>query len=112
MSVATTVGFSCDNPTYAREPDDLVSTGRTFEWCLKHGFFDEKQKGKQKYYPVDQKERTIQLAVRDRTSVDFTFLVSCETGPDNPQVACGRNLLMSARAPVCRDQPDDGTCVS
>ena len=64
------------------------------------------------HYPVIQRLKRIELAFRERSFVDFDFLVACESGPD--QLACGRNLMLTGKAPECTqavtDKDKDGVC--
>merc|ERR1712037_700958 len=69
-------------------------------------------KAAEKDYPVVQRLKRIELAFKERSFVDFNFLVGCETCKDT--LACGRNLLMTVKAPECNqlvtDKDKDGVC--
>ena len=106
-------GFQCDNPFYSREPDELDQ--REYDWCVDKKFHTKlgSQRAQDKHYPVKQRLKRVELAFRERSFVDFNFLVACETGK-NPQLACGRNLMMTGKAPECTqavtDKDKDGVC--
>lgn len=65
-------------------------------------------------YPVQQRLKRIELAFKERSFVDFSFLVACETSSGNDNLACGRNLFLSGKAPRCdqvvTDNDNDGVC--
>jgi hypothetical protein len=112
MRTAQKPGFQCDNPFYSREPDELDQ--REYDWCVDKGFHTKlgSKRDPDEHYPVIQRLKRIELAFRERSFVDFEFLVSCESGPD--QLACGRNLMLSGKAPECTqnvtDMDEDEVC--
>merc|ERR1711937_345896 len=69
-------------------------------------------KAADKDYPIVQRLKRIELAFKERSFLDFNFLVGCETGKD--ELACGRNLLITGKAPECNqlvtDKDKDGVC--
>ena len=105
-------GHQCDNPVYAREPDELEE--RTHDWCVKHGFHTQPgtKRSHEQDYPVKQRLKRVELSFKERSFVEFSFLVACESG--SGELACGRNLMMSGRAAKCdqvvTDKDDDGVC--
>ena len=105
-------GFQCDNPFYSREPDELDQ--REYDWCVDKRFHTKSgsQRAQDKHYPVKQRLKRVELAFRERSFVDFNFLVACETG--QAQLACGRNLMLTGKAPKCTqnvtDVDEDGVC--
>ena len=87
---------------------------REYDWCVGKGFHTKlgSQRDPDEHYPVIQRLKRIELAFKERSFVDFDFLVACENGPD--QLACGRNLMLSGKAPKCTqavtDMDKDGVC--
>mgnify|MGYP003333793789 CR=1 FL=1 len=106
-------GFQCDNPFHSREPDELAQ--REYDWCVDKGFHTEvnSTRDRDEHYPVVQRLKRIELAFRERSFVDFNFLVACESGEEQ-QLACGRNLMLTGKAPECTqnvtDVDEDGVC--
>ena len=88
---------------------------REYDWCVDKKFHTPvgSTKAQDKHYPVIQRFKRIELAFRERSFIDFNFLVACETGK-NPQLACGRNLMLTGKAPECNqavtDKDKDGVC--
>ena len=88
---------------------------REYDWCVAKGFHTPvgTKKARDKDYPVIQRLKRIELGFRERSFVDFSFLVACETGK-NAQLACGRNLMLTGKAPECTqnvtDVDEDGVC--
>ena len=108
-------GFQCDNPFFSREPDELLQ--REYDWCVEKRFHVPRGKSRamDKSYPVKQRSKRIELAFKERSFVDFNFLVACETkNTDGEILSCGRNLMMTGKAPECNqlvtDKDDDGVC--
>ena len=108
-------GYICDNPFYSREPDEVKY--RNYTWCVDKGFhkWSGKRYAEWDYKPdpgTDLRKKRIELAFKERSFVDFNFMVACENGPD--PLACGRNLLFSGKAPECNqlvtDRDNDGVC--
>ena len=87
---------------------------REYDWCVDKGFHTKlgSERDREEHYPVIQRLKRIELAFRERSFVDFDFLVACETG--NAQLACGRNLMLTGKAPKCTqnvtDMDEDGVC--
>ena len=112
LHTAKKTGFQCDNPLYSREPDELDH--RKYDWCVDNGFHKPvgHKQAKNAQYPVTQRLKRIELAFRERSFVDFDYLVACETGKD--LLACGRNLMLTGKAPLCTeiatDNDNDGVC--
>ena len=63
-------------------------------------------------YPVAQRLKRIELGFKKRSFIEFDFLVACEGG--KLELACGRNLMLTGRAPLCdqsvTDKDNDGVC--
>ena len=104
-------GYACDNPFYSREPDELAH--REHAWCVEKGFHTVTgRKSAPDDYPVIQRLKRIELGFKKRSFIEFDFLVACESG--HQELACGRNLMLAGKAPLCdqvvTDQDNDGVC--